>query len=303
MTLESAVLDFAALNLSGVFADWQQRFDITSGRVTADADIGWSARDKSFAYEASAQLSADSLAGRYADTAFLDAGTQLDIESGSTQRLSVQPARFEIGMVDIGFPVENVSGTATPDIEESAVAVSSLSMSLLGGTLTADPFRYDLHAESNELKLRAAGIQLPLMAGLADLEAVTVSGSVSGEIPVTILGNKVIIDGGYLENDPPGGVLRYRGGAADGIVDDNSQLGIVTRMLRNFEFDSLTSAVKYSRDGDLALTMRLEGINPDVDPTQPVILNLNVENNVPQMLRSLQATRSIEDVLEERLSK
>jgi predicted acylesterase/phospholipase RssA len=135
------------------------------------------------------------------------------------------------------------------------------------------------------------------------LEAVTVSGSVSGEIPVTIRGNKLIIDGGYLENDPPGGVLRYRGGAADGIVDDNSQLGIVTRMLRNFEFDSLTSAVNYSQDGDLVLKMRLEGINPDVDPTQPVILNLNVENNVPQMLRSLQATRSIEDVLEERLSK
>ena len=49
--------------------------------------------------------------------------------------------------------------------------------------------------------------------------------------------------------------------------------------------------------------MRLKGINPDVDPTQPVILNLNVENNVPQMLRSLQATRSIEDVLERNLSK
>ena len=99
------------------------------------------------------------------------------------------------------------------------------------------------------------------------------------------------------------GVIQYRGTAAAGVVDDRSQLGIVTRTLRNFEFDSLTSAVDYSQDGDLVLTMRLKGINPDVDPTQPVILNLNVENNVPQMLRSLQATRSIEDVLEKRLSK
>ena len=86
-------------------------------------------------------------------------------------------------------------------------------------------------------------------------------------------------------------------------MDDGSQLGVVTRTLRNFEFDSLSSAVEYSEDGDLVLKMRLEGINPDVDPTQPVILNLNIENNVPQMLRSLQATRSIEDVLEQRLSK
>lgn len=113
----------------------------------------------------------------------------------------------------------------------------------------------------------------------------------------------MIIDDGRLENDPPGGVIRYRGGAADGVVDDESRVAVVTRTLRNFEFDSLTSAVDYSRDGDLVLQMRLEGVNPDVDPTQPVILNLKVENNVPQMLRSLQATRSIEDVLGKRLSK
>jgi len=192
---------------------------------------------------------------------------------------------------------------ATPDIEEAAITVNSLTMDVLGGRVTADPFRYDLDADTNQLTLRASGVQLPLMAGLADLESVTISGTVSGEIPVTIRGNNVIIDDGRLENDPPGGVIRYGGGAATGVVDDDSQLGLVTRTLRNFEFDSLTSAVDYSQDGDLVLQMRLEGINPDVDPTQPVILNLNVENNVPQMLRSLQATRSIEDVLERQLSK
>jgi len=120
---------------------------------------------------------------------------------------------------------------------------------------------------------------------------------------VTIRGNKVVIDGGRLENDPPGGVIRYRGGAAEGIVQEGSQLGVVTRTLQNFEFESLTSAVNYTEGGDLVLQMRLKGINPDVDPLQPVILNLKVENNIPQMLRSLQATRSIEDVLEKRLSK
>ena len=49
--------------------------------------------------------------------------------------------------------------------------------------------------------------------------------------------------------------------------------------------------------------MRLTGINPDVDPLQPVVLNLSIENNVPQMLRSLQATRSIEDIIERRLGQ
>ena len=303
LSLDSATIEFDKLNLSSVFADWPYDFDIEAGRGETQSDINWTSTDEGIAYEGSATVTAEALAGRYADIGFVGFSGRLDIELDSETGFSLKPARFDVALVDIGFPVENIGGTATPYTHESVIAVGALSMSVLGGTVTADPFRYGLHAESNQLTLRASAIQLPLMAGLADLEAVTISGSVSGEIPVTIRGNKVVIDGGHLENDPPGGVIQYRGTAAAGVVDDRSQLGIVTRTLRNFEFDSLTSAVDYSQDGDLVLTMRLKGINPDVDPTQPVILNLNVENNVPQMLRSLQATRSIEDVLEKRLSK
>lgn len=303
LTLESAAIEFDTLKLSGIFTDWPYDWDIEAGRAVAAAGVHWKKSGTDFAYEGTAAITADSLAGRYADIGFLGFSSRLDIELDSAAPVALEPARFDIALVDIGFPIEDISGMAAPDIDDSAVEVNSLSMAVLGGTMTADPFRYDLDAETNQLMLRASGVQLPLMAGLADLEAVTISGSVSGEIPVTIRGNNVIIDNGRLENDPPGGVIRYGGGAATGVVDDDSQLGVVTRTLRNFEFDSLTSAVNYSRDGDLVLQMRLKGINPDVDPTQPVILNLNVENNVPQMLRSLQATRSIEDVLERQLSK
>ena len=86
-------------------------------------------------------------------------------------------------------------------------------------------------------------------------------------------------------------------GALDAGVPDDS-LGLVTRALSNFEFDDLTSDVDYTKAGDLELQMRFTGISPDVDATQPIVLNLGVENNVPQLLRSLQAIRSIEDILE-----
>jgi hypothetical protein len=303
LSLDGAAIDFATLPLSGLFSDWPHDWNVEAGRAAAEADLRWQQTDAGFEVTGTAAATLDSLAGRYADVGFVGFNSRVDAEIAPGAPVTLQPARFEIALVDVGFPVEDISGVATPDIEDSAVTVNDLSMSLLGGTVAADPFRFDLDADTNRLMLRAAGIQLPLMAGLADLEAVTISGSVSGQIPVTMRGNKVIIDGGRLDNDPPGGIIRYRGGAAGNIVDEGSQLGIVTRTLSNFEFDSLSSAVEYSEDGDLVLKMRLKGINPDVDPAQPVILNLSVENNVPQMLRSLQATRSIEDVLEQRLSK
>jgi hypothetical protein len=303
LSLDAATIDFARLQLSGLFIDWPYDWDVEAGQVAAAAGLGWQQTDAGFAVTGTVTASADALAGRYADIGFVGFSSRIDAEFGPQAAVTLKPARFDVELVDVGFPVEDISGIATPDIGDSAIAVSDLSMRLLGGTVTAEPFRFELDADSNQLTLRASGIQLPLMAGLADLEAVTISGSVSGAIPVTLRGNKVIIEGGHLENDPPGGVIRYRGAAAAGVVDDASQLGVVSRTLRNFEFDSLTSAVQYSEDGDLVLRMRLKGTNPDVDPTQPVILNLSVENNVPQMLRSLQATRSIEDVLEGRLSK
>jgi lysine/ornithine N-monooxygenase len=75
----------------------------------------------------------------------------------------------------------------------------------------------------------------------------------------------------------------------------------VTTALSNFEYESLTSEVNYSLEGDLNLQMRLAGRNPDMEDSRPVVLNLGVVNNVPQMLKSLQAARAVEEILENRL--
>ena len=65
----------------------------------------------------------------------------------------------------------------------------------------------------------------------------------------------------------------------------------------------MTSELSYNREGDLELAMQLKGRNPDMEGSRPVILNLNVENNVPQMLKSLQAARAVEELLERRLAE
>ena len=82
-----------------------------------------------------------------------------------------------------------------------------------------------------------------------------------------------------------------------------SPLDQATRALGNFHFDTLSSAVEYDSTGKLTFGVRLEGINPVSDPLQPVILNLNMENNIPQMLRSLQGTRQVEDIVNRRAAQ
>ncbi len=82
-----------------------------------------------------------------------------------------------------------------------------------------------------------------------------------------------------------------------------SGLGLATAALSNFAYESLTADVNYSKAGDLTLQMQIKGRNPELDEGRPVILNLGVENNVPQMLKSLQAARAVEELLERRLAE
>ena len=295
-----AALDFDILNLSEAVADWPYDLEVSSGHWRIDAEVNWAVTDKGFAYTGSTVHGLDSLAGNYGEIGFVGLNSELDVTLDWQADLALAPAEFDVDLIDIGFPIRELHGRFTADISAMVADVDSVTMTVLGGNVSIDPFRYEHAADTNQLMLRAAGIQLPLMVGLAELEAVEISGSVSGDIPVTLKNGKVIIDNGLLENDPPGGVIRY--GAGAGIGSGESQLGTVTRMLSNFEYNVLTSEVDYTDSGDLKLQMRLTGTNPDVDPNQPVILNLGIENNVPQMLKSLQATRSIEDVLEKRLA-
>ena len=110
------------------------------------------------------------------------------------------------------------------------------------------------------------------------------------------------VDGGTLTGEAPGGVIRYLPGIG-GDQTDASGIGIATRALSNFEYETLTSQVDYTTDGDLNLQMRLTGRNPDLEDNRPVILNLGLENNIPQMLRSWQAARAVEEILERRLAQ
>ena len=300
MRFGDATLDFDILNLSEAVADWPYDLEVSSGHWRIDAEVNWAVTDEGFAYTGSTVHGLDSLAGNYGDIGFVGLNSELDVTLDWQADLALAPAEFDVALVDIGFPIRELHGRFTADIAAMVADVDSVTMTVLGGNVSIDPFRYEHAAGSNQLMLRAAGIQLPLMVGLAELEAVEISGSVSGDIPVTLKNGKVIIDKGLLESDPPGGVIRYGTGA--GIGSGESQLGTVTRTLSNFEYNVLTSEVDYTDSGDLKLQMRLTGTNPDVDPTQPVILNLGIENNVPQMLKSLQATRSIEDILEKRLA-
>ena len=175
-------------------------------------------------------------------------------------------------------------------------------MHAFGGVVKADPFTFELESERNTLLLHAESIELTELLTLKEFEAIDLTGSIGAELPVIIEGKEISILDGKLTGVAPGGVIRYQPDIVPA-SEETSAIGIVTDALSNFEYDTLTSTVGYSKDGDLVLQMRIAGRNPDREDNRPVVLNLGVESNIPQMLRSLQAARAVEDILEKRIEK
>ncbi len=53
--------------------------------------------------------------------------------------------------------------------------------------------------------------------------------------------------------------------------------------------------------GELDLSIRMEGVSPALNGGQRINLNLNINDNVPALLQSLQAARSVSDSVQSRL--
>lgn len=300
--LTNAGLSFATQSLSKRFAPWEHDWDIAAGMLYLDANASWAQVKSALHLTGQASLRAEDLAGHYTETAFVKLATRLQAAYDSASGLSVQPATLTVGLLETGVAIENISASYVLDPTELAVDVSDLHMSAFGGTIHAVPFSFRTAANTNTVIMNAEAIRLDRLLTLGEFSAVQVSGTVAAELPISIEGTAVTISHGRLVGEPPGGVIRYSpGGAA--VATDNSSMGFVMRALSNFEYKTLTSDIEYNAAGDLKLQLQLTGKSPSVDEKRPVVLNLGVENNVPQMLKSLRAARSVEEILEKRLQK
>lgn len=300
LSMRGGALSFDTQKLSKRVAPWRRAWDVIAGTVALDLQAEWHKPAAEWQVAGQAAIRVSDLAGAYNDTAFAGLSTSLEAGFDPATGIAVEPSNIAVTLLDVGLPIENITADYTLHPNDLSADVQNLHMTVFGGVIRADPFSFHTAGDSNTLLLQAESIDLGVMLSIEEFKAIQVSGRIGATLPVTIEGKTITIAGGRLTGEPPGGVIRYLPGVAANNTEATS-LGFATRALSNFEYKTLTSEVEYTRDGDLNLQMHLTGRNPDLEGNRPVVLNLGVENNVPQMLRSLQAARAVEDVLEKRL--
>ncbi len=244
-------------------------------------------------------ISANAISGFYEEIGLINFNTVLQGEFvASSQFISEANQAISIERIDVGLPVENIMLNYAINTEDSTVAIDALEATLFRGKVRSRRIDYDWNAEHNQAELIIERLDLARLLDLAAYDAVRATGLLSGTLPVALTGLKPSIGAGKLYVEAPGGAIHY---AALGAGGGNAALDFVNEALSNYQYDLMETTVEYQPSGELDLGVRLQGLNPDMNNGQRINLNLNINDNIPALLQSLQSGRSIAEAVERAL--
>lgn len=277
--------------------------DIVAGEIEGHANISWSKQpDQSWEFGGPVILSAENLSGIYNDTYFLDLNTDLFAEATTPFGLRTNRSHSAtIASIDIGLPVTNIAWQYNFDSQARQVQIDNLSTELLDGNVTIEHMDFQLDREQNEIPVVISNLDLNSIVSLADYPELAVDGLISGYLPLVLSGNKFTLEEGLVGALRPGGSIRYT--PADPTPSSNPSVQLVNDALSNYRYETMNTEVYYNELGDLRLEVQLRGSNPDMNDGQAINLNVNITDNIPTLLRSLQASRVITEELELILQK
>ncbi len=201
-------------------------------------------------------------------------------ESGATPPDQI----LSIGRLDFGL--ELTDGLIRFRLEPGgAVAVETAAWKFAGGEL-ATSGAVDLRAKSRGTSLRVTGVDLTRLIELVNLDGLSGSGRLDGEIPIA-LGDDLEIRNAVLRSSDEGGIIRYRPnrGAANMAAADD-RFATTLAVLENFHYDKLELGIDGPAQGEVAIQIRLAGSNPDYRNGHPIDFNLSVESRLSDLLRT-----------------
>lgn len=304
VVLQLGAIEFTeAEPLSAVLSPKEIDADIVAGQIEGLANISWSRqRDESWRFGGPIALKIDKLSGYYADYFFVDLSTDLFAEATTPLGMQVtNPAKATLGRIDIGLPLENLSWQYRFDTLASELQISDFDTDLLGGKLSIPAARYNPARDRQQVDVVLADLRVDSLVNLVEYPGIEADGLISGYLPFIIEGNTVSIEKGLVGALKPGGSIRYT--PATPGPSSNQSLQLVNDALTNYQYQTMNTEVFYDEQGELLLSVQLQGSNPDMNNGQAINLNVNITDNIPSLLKSLQASRVITDELERFVSR
>ena len=284
--------------LAQTFPDWPGELTVSEGRLEAQARLEM---PPEAATRLDGGLRFESLGGIYDRTAWAGLTGPLNFELRGEQ-LSVRTAGLHLDSLNPGLPMGplQLAGDYRATLAEpltGLLALGSAQMELLGGELWLQPGRWELADRPLRFPFEFKELDLGQLLQAYPAEGLAASGRLSGELPVLIDRQGLHLAQGRVTAREPGGRLALPADSVQALSRASQPTQLVAQALQDFHYSVLTSRIDYNRDGTLLLGLRLEGKSPNIESDRPVILNINLEENLPALLTSLQLSGRVNEAV------
>lgn len=272
-----------------------------SGKGQLEFDLGSMALTKQ-----QTELVLRDLSGIYDRTVFTGLTTTLKLFSEGVA-WTVQTGDLKLQQINHGLvmgPVElnAVYKTKAPDWFKGKLDLKQLQLALFGGQVRGAEQQIDLSKDAKVL-LQLDKLQLAELLKQHPSADMTGQGTISGTLPLSIEQGKLTVAQGSVAALEPGGKIAYQSDKAQAMAASNQGMKIVMQALQNFHFSVLSAGVSYSKDGQLLLALKLEGNNPDFEKGRAVNFSINLEENLPAMITSLQLSGQVSELVKKRVQQ
>ena len=270
--------------------------DIVDGSLAADIQLYWPDTGKQ-AKDKRITVKLEGVSATHNDIVAVGIDGDFSLRPSGDRWVTEKVSPVFIQRLDAGIPIDNLRFGLSLEKNQD-FRLTGFSGEMLEGALTSDLLTWNLNGEERHSEIVFTGLSLQSLAKEMESENFVASGLLDARLPLTTDRQGVTVENGTLDARAPGGRLRYYGAFSPSMLTSNPQLKLIAGALEDYNYRAIHGTITYPLSGDLILNLKLTGRSDAVDANRDLVINLNLENNVPSMLKSLQASRDLTDVLE-----
>jgi hypothetical protein len=178
------------------------------------------------------------------------------------------------------------------------ITLENFSAGFFDGTIGIQKADYDMVKKSTETTIALNGIPIQKLLDLQGTKKIYATGAIKGTLPVKIKDQVFEILDGDMAAEENGQIIYAT--TPEERAAANQGLRTTYEALSNFLYAELFSSITMAPDGKSHINIQLKGANPDYQAGRPIELNLNIEQNLLDLMRSLSISGNIEQVISEK---
>ena len=289
--------------LSRILTPWPYAFDLYTGTIQLATQASWNKENR---LQVSAAVKLEDSGGNYGELVFSGLSFEHNLYLLPAV-ISKEASTIRIKHIDSGVTASNVRANLKLIQAETGVlpqlVVTDLEGDIFDGTFSADDLVYDFNLDKNSFTLKAEDIDLAQVVETQQLRDISVSGRIDGTLPVEIDDAGISVKQGVFLNNIRAGTIRYNPTSGADQLKQNPLTGVALDALRDFRYSHLSANVNYTPQGMLKIDLQLKGTSPELDTKRPVHLNINTEQNLLSLLKSLRYAEGVSAVIDKRVRR